>query len=149
MMQVSQIALLVEDHLRGTDKFLVDVLIKPGNRFYVFIDGYHGVTIDDCVKVNRMLESHLDREVEDYEMIVSSAGADQPLKLPRQYPKNIGRSLHLKLAEDKELKGKLLACDDHGITLLADGDKKKKIEPAEMQIPYDGITEAKVIISFK
>jgi ribosome maturation factor RimP len=148
-MQISQIEALIESHLEGTDKFLVDVLIKPGNRVYVFIDGDHGVTIDDCVKVNRMLESNLDREVEDYEMIVSSAGADQPLKFPRQYPKNIGRSLHLKLADDRELKGKLEQVGEDGIVIQADGDKKKKIAPAQVELKFTDISEAKVIISFK
>ena len=148
-MQISQIEALVEGHLQGTDKFLVDVLIKPGNRVYVFIDGDHGVTIDDCVKVSRMLESNLDREVEDYEMIVSSSGADRPLKFSRQYPKNIGRSLHVKLSDEKEFKGKLEKVDEVGITLLTEGDKKKKIAPAEVTLKFQDISEAKVILSFK
>jgi ribosome maturation factor RimP len=148
-MQISQIAALVEGHLKGTDKFLVDVLIKPGNRVYVFIDGDHGVTIDDCVKVNRVIESNLDREVEDYEMIVSSAGADQPLKFPRQYPKNIGRSFHVKLADDREFKGKLEQADENGIVIMTEGDKKKKIAPERVMLKFEEIKEAKVIISFK
>jgi len=148
-MQTSKIAELVENHLQGTDKFLVEVLIKPGNRVYVFIDGDHGVTIDDCVRVSRMLESNLDREVEDYELNVSSAGADQPLRMPRQYQKNIGRSLHIKLDEPNELRGKLLSTNDQGITILTEGDKKKKITPSEIYLDYVSIVEAKVIISFK
>jgi ribosome maturation factor RimP len=148
-MQASKIAEYVEDFLRGTDKFLVDVLLKPGNRVYVFIDGDHGVTIDDCVRVSRMLENSLDRESEDFELNVSSAGADQPLRMPRQYPKNIGRSLHIKLADEKELKGKLMSTDENGITLLTEGDKKKKIAPVETYILFQSIVEAKVIISFK
>ena len=148
-MQTSKIAELVENHLQGTDKFLVEVLIKPGNRVYVFIDGDHGVTIDDCVRVSRMLESNLDREVEDYELNVSSAGADQPLRMPRQYQKNIGRSLHIKLDEPNELRGKLLSTNDQGITILTEGDKKKKITPSEIYLDYISIVEAKVIISFK
>ena len=148
-MQLTELRRLVDDHLQGTDKFLVDVLIKPGNRVYVFIDGDHGVTIDDCVRVSRMLESNLDREVEDYELNVSSAGADQPLRMPRQYQKNIGRSLHIKLDEPNELRGKLLSTNDQGITILTEGDKKKKITPSEIYLDYVSIVEAKVIISFK
>ena len=148
-MQASKIAEYVEDFLQGTDKFLVEALLKPGNRVYVFIDGDHGVTIDDCVKVSRMLEKSLDRETEDFELNVSSAGADQPLRMPRQYPKNIGRSLHIKLADEKELKGKLMSTDENGITLLTEGDKKKKIAPVETYILFQSIVETKVIISFK
>jgi ribosome maturation factor RimP len=148
-MQLTELRRLVDDHLQGTDKFLVEVLIKPGNRVYVFIDGDHGVTIDDCVRVSRMLESSLDREVEDFELNVSSAGADQPLRMPRQYQKNIGRSLHIKLDEQKELRGKLLSTNEQGITILTEGDKKKKITPSEIYLDYKSIVEVKVIISFK
>lgn len=148
-MQPDNIATLVENFLRGTDKFLVDVLLKQGNRVYVFIDGDHGVTIDDCVRVSRMLENSLDRDVEDFELNVSSAGADQPFRLPRQYPKNIGRSLHIKLTDGTELTGKLLSTDENGITLLKEGNKKKKIAPEEIYLPYQKIKESKVIISFK
>ena len=148
-MQPAEISKLVNQYLEGTEKFLVDVLVKPGNRIYIFIDGDHGVTIDDCVRVSRMLESSLDRETEDFELNVSSAGADQPLKMARQYPKNIGRSLHLKLAEDKELSGKLGKVDENGIVLQTEGDKKKKIAPSEVFVSFGDIIEAKVIISFK
>lgn len=148
-MQTSHIATLAESFLAGTDKFLVDVLIKPGNKVYVFIDGDHGITIDDCVHLSRKIESELDRDTEDFDLVVSSSGADQPLKLPRQYPKNIGRSLHLKLADGRELKGKLELVDDHGIKILAEGDKKKKIAQQEHFVNFTDIIEAKVIISFK
>ncbi len=148
-MQAGKIADIVESHLKGSDKFLVDVIIKPGNRVYVFIDGDHGVTIDDCVRINRLLESKLDRDEEDFEMIVSSAGADQPLRLPRQYVKNIGRSLHLRLNDNSEMKGKLKKVDDNGILILTDGDRKKKTPPVELPVSFNEIKEAKVIISFK
>lgn len=148
-MQRSNIATLVENFLQGTEKFLVDVLVKPGNRVFVFLDGDHGITIDDCVRVSRMLENSLDRETEDFELNVSSAGADQPLRMPRQYPKNIGRSLHIKLSDERVMKGKLMATNENGITVLTEGDRKKKIGPAEIFIDYPDIVEAKVIISFK
>ena len=148
-MQPSKIAELVESFLQGTDKFLVDILIKPGNRIYVFLDGDHGITIDDCVSVSRMLESKLNREDEDYELNVSSSGADQPLRMPRQYYKNIGRSLHLKLDEGKEIKGVLKGVDENGVIVFTEGDKKRKILPQEANILFHDIIEAKVILSFK
>jgi len=140
---------MLEAHLKGTDKFLVEVLVKPGNRIYIFIDGDHGVTIDDCVKVSRFLESGFDREQEDFELNVSSAGADHPITMPRQYTKNIGRQLHIKQKEGNELKGKLLAADDKGITLELKGDKKAKSPAVIVSIEHENIQEAKVIISFK
>ena len=148
-MKIEDLRQLVENHFAGTDKFLVDILVKPGNRIYVFIDGDHGVMIADCVEVSRLLESSLDRETEDFELNVSSAGADQPMKLPRQYTKNIGRSLQVKLAEDKTVTGKLEAVTENGIVLLTPGDKKKKLPPETLNLEFRDILESKVIISFK
>lgn len=149
MITQSNIASLVDQHLANSDKFLVEVLIKPGNRIYVFIDGDHGVMIADCVEVSRLIESSLDRETEDFELNVSSAGADQPMKLPRQYTKNIGRSLQVKLSEDKTVTGKLEEVTENGIVLHTPGDKKKKLPPETLNLEFREILESKVIISFK
>jgi ribosome maturation factor RimP len=148
-MNLSVITKLVDEHLAGTDKFLVEVLIKPSNRIYVFIDGDHGVTISDCVGLSRYIESQLDRETEDYELNVSSSGADQPIRLPRQYLKNIGRSLQVKLAEDNIITGKLEEVTKNGIILATPGDKKKKMAPETLNLHFEDIIESKVIILFK
>ncbi len=148
-MTVSEITHIVSEHLAGSDNFLVDVLVKPGNRIFVFIDGDHGVTISDCAELSRYIESKLDRDAEDFEPMVSSAGADQPIKLHRQYLKNIGRSLHVKLMDEKTVSGKLEAVDDEGITLVTEGDKKKRTVPETLKLTYNTIVESKVIISFK
>ena len=148
-MTVSEITDLVNEKLAGTDKFLVDVFIKTGNRIYIFIDGNHGVTISDCVEMSRYIESQYDRETLDYELNVSSAGADQPIRLPRQYLKNIGRSLQVKVSEESSITGNLEAVDENGITVLVPGDKKKKTVAETLHLRYDEIMESKVIISFK
>ena len=88
---------LVCGFLEGTDKFLVDLHISKDNRINVSIDGDNGINIDDCIELSRYIESHLDREVEDFELNVASAGLDTPLKLLRQYKKNVGRSLRVEL----------------------------------------------------
>jgi ribosome maturation factor RimP len=148
-MTVSEITRLANEHLAGTDKFLVEVFIKPINRIYIFIDGDHGVKISDCVELSRHIESQYDRESVDFELNVSSSGADQPIKLPRQYLKNIGRSLQVKLSEDITITGKLEAVDEKGITLLTQGDKKKKTAPETLNLTFEEILDSKVIISFK
>lgn len=148
-MNISVINNLVAEHLAGTDKFLVEVFIKPINRIYVFIDGDQGVTISDCVALSRHIESSLDRETEDFELNVSSSGADYPIKQPRQYLKNIGRSLKVTMKDERELTGTLEAVGETGITLLTKGDKKKKLPPETLPIPFTDINESKVIISFK
>ena len=101
-MTTGEITRFINEHLAGTDMFLVEVFIKPVNRIYIFIDGDHGVKISDCVALSRHIESKYDRETVDYELNVSSSGADQPIKLPRQYIKNIGRSLCVAQAESGE-----------------------------------------------
>lgn len=148
-MTEGEVARLVNEHFTGTDKFLVELFIKPGNRIYVFIDGDHGVKISDCVELSRHIESQYDRETVDFELNVSSSGADQPIKLPRQYLKNIGRSLQVKLSEEKIVTGKLETTDETGITLITEGDKKKKISPETLKLTFEDIVESKVIISFK
>jgi ribosome maturation factor RimP len=145
----NEIADFIHHHLSGTDKFLVEVLVKPGNRIYIFIDGDQGVTIDDCVKLSRFIESRFDREKEDYELNVSSAGADQPFRLPRQYHKNVGRSLQVTLSEEKTVTGKLESVGETGIVITTAADKKKKIPVETLNIPFENIVESKVIISFK
>lgn len=148
-MKMREISHWLTDHFEGTDKFLVDVLVKPGNRIYVFIDGDHGVTIEDCVEVSRFLESHMDRESLDFELNVSSAGADQPIRLPRQYHKNIGRSVKVERTDGRVITGKLLEAGEKGILVSVPGDKKKKIPQEDLLLEFDQIKEAKVIISFK
>jgi len=148
-MTVNEITRLVNEHLAGTDMFLVEVFIKSINRIFIFIDGDHGVKISDCVKLSRFVESQYDRETTDFELNVSSAGADQPIRLPRQYLKNIGRSLQVKLSEENTITGKLEAIDEKGITLVTPGDKKKKTAPETLNLTFEEIIESKIIISFK
>jgi ribosome maturation factor RimP len=148
-MNAKEIIGLVNGHLANTDKFLVELLVKPGNKIFIFIDGDHGVMISDCVELSRFVESQLDRESEDFELNVSSSGADQPIKLPRQYIKNVGRSLQVKLSEENSVSGKLEAVTETGIILTTPGDKKKKLPPETLNIPYESMVESKVIISFK
>ncbi len=148
-MNISTITNLVEEHLAGSDKFLVEVFIKPINRIYVFIDGDHGVTISDCVALSRHIESSLDRETEDFELNVSSSGADYPITLPRQYLKNIGRSLNVTMKDERVITGNLEAVGETGITLVTKGDKKKKLPPETLSLPFTDIKDSKVIISFK
>lgn len=148
MITEAQIIELAEQGLEGSDKFITVVKIRPGNRIMLFIDGDQAVTIDDCVKLSRHIESGLDRETEDFELQVSSAGADQPLKFPRQYPKHTGRTLAVKTTEGI-FKGKLESCDQLGLTLLIPADKKKKKEEEKITLTFDQIVEAKIELTFK
>lgn len=132
--------------MSGSDKFLVSIKITPDNRIYVDIDGDNGINIDDCIELSRCIESQLDREEEDFELNVSSAGADAPLKLVRQYKKNVGRMLSVTKFDGSQLEGTLMAAEDNDITLKTKGQKKEP--PVLHNIAYADIKTAKVIIQF-
>ena len=88
---------LVEEKLASTEMFLVDVEVKTGNVIVVEIDSNEAVSIDDCVALSRWLEEHLDRDKEDFELEVGSAGITSPFKVLRQYVKNIGNEVEILL----------------------------------------------------
>ncbi len=147
---------LVNDFLEGTDRFLVEVKVSTSNRVAVFIDGDKGVSIADCIELSRHLEGALDREKEDFELDVSSAGVGSPLVLPRQFRNNLGRTLVVKDLENNTFRGKLEAAEGDGIQLRLEegarkGRKKKSEDPLQTHISlsFDRISEAKVQPSFK
>lgn len=148
MIQPETIASLVEEHLTDSPHFLVEVTVKSGNRISVFLDGDQGVTIDVCREVNHFLNSRLDRDKEDYDLTVSSAGIDRPLKFPRQYRKNKGRWLEIILADGRKLSGEVAGADDAGVTLHLPGGKSGSPASAEVVLPYSEIKTAKEVIKF-
>lgn len=152
MITVNNVRKQVEKHLEGTDKFLVEVLVKPGNKVLVFIDGDTFVTIDDCVALSRFVEDYLETTGEEFELNVSSAGADQPFSLTRQYKKYIGKDITVLLHDDKKMTGQLLSLKEDGIDFLPQVKKIKKGEEQHTSpifILFQEIKEAKPLISFK
>ena len=146
MIEKIKILELVNGALEGTDKYLVNLKITPDNRIFVDIDGDNGVNIDDCIELSRAVESQLDRDEEDFELNVGSAGADMPLKLPRQYRRHIGRELDIVTFDGENLTAELTAVDDEGITLLTRGTKKTA--PEEHRLAFRDIKSARVVIKF-
>lgn len=151
MITKEKIQSLAESFLEGSDKFLVEVKVSKTNSIHVSIDGDQGILIDDCIQLSRHIESSLDRDTEDFELEVSSAGASQPLTLQRQYPRHIGRTLNVLLADKTKTSGILTQVNDKGIELQAAASKKKKqeAEPLPVFIPWGQIVEAKIEIAFK
>ena len=93
MIQKDIITNLVISKLTDTRYFLVDVTVSADNVIKVEIDAEEGVDIDFCVELNRFIEANFDREVEDYELEVGSAGLTSPFKVRRQYEKNLNKEL--------------------------------------------------------
>ncbi len=149
MITESQLAGIVAQHLEGTPLFPVEISIRSGNRIFVYIDGDQGVTIEDCKSLNRHIESMLDRETEDYDLTVSTAGADQPLKFPRQYPKHAGRQLEIEKTDGTSVTGKLVSADGDGIVIEPTAKSKKEPQPVPVPLSFPEIREARVKLSFK
>ncbi len=149
MIKKANILELAEDGLIGTDKFPVEVQVKGGNIITVFIDSDTAVTIDDCIRLSKRIESRLDRDTEDFELRVSSFGADKPLKMKRQYKKIVGRELKIILNEEAIITGKLESADDHHLIIKTKGEKKKGGEPEDIKIEFNNIKESVVVLSFK
>ncbi|MBI9033016.1 MAG: ribosome assembly cofactor RimP [Bacteroidales bacterium] len=153
MIESDRIKDLVDAKFEDTDMFLVELDIKPGNNIYIFIDGDSGVTISDCVQLSRYIRSNVDSEVEDYELHVSSAGLDKPLKLLRQFQKNLGKELEVDPVEGVPFKGTLIRVDENGVELepVLSKKKKKKSEeetPQTIVLSFAEIKHAKVVIKF-
>ena len=120
--------------------------ISTDNRINVAIDGDNGITIDDCIELSRTIEGSLDRDAEDFELNVASAGLDSPLKLKRQYKKNVGRDLTVTTFEGETTEGQLVEADDEHITLQPQGNRKS--QPKPVQYAYSDIKTAKIVIHF-
>ena len=133
--------------------FLIDLDISSANHIKVIIDGDEGVKVEDCILVSRAIEGELDREEEDFSLEVLSAGVSEPLKLVRQYKKNLGRSLKVKTAEET-FEGSLTNVDETAITLEWKAREPKPIGKGKItvekkaEVPYSNIVEAKVMITF-
>ena len=153
MISKQKIADLIEEYLTGTDKFLVDFSISTSNQIIVFIDGDNGVTINDCIELSRKIESNLDREVEDFELNVSSGGLDLGLRVNRQYINNIGKIVDVKLSNGTKFTGILKAVDEKTISIeLLPPKKKRKTEEIvdlNKTIDFKEIKETKIVIIYK
>ncbi|MEI7500146.1 MAG: ribosome assembly cofactor RimP [Bacteroidota bacterium] len=151
MITEKQLKKLIDDHLKESELFLVDLIVKPGNQISIFIDGDRRVIVEDCRKLSRFLEDNLDRESEDFDLTVSSAGADRPLKLPRQYKKNIGNALEIITKAGDKISGLLINVSDAGFEIERHAEKiaKKESDKNIMSLKFDEIKSAKEVITFK
>jgi ribosome maturation factor RimP len=145
---------LVEEKIADMPNlFLVDVKFHSNGSLIVLVDGDNGIGIADCVAISRHVGFHLEEEnVLDtpYNLEVSSPGIDTPLTLKRQYTKNIGRTLAIKMDDGTKREGVLKDAGD-GFIVIDETikEKGKKAATVESTIPTDKITETKVLISFK
>lgn len=141
---------MLEEHLKDSPLFLIDVLVKPGNVILVFLDSDNEVTISDCARISRYIETKLDRDKEDYELRVSSAGIDHPYRFLRQYTKNQGRRVQVQMVDGTVVSGVLKQVNEQFIEIQPSrqGGKKKDPDTTLHRIPMAQIKETKGIIAF-
>ena len=145
---------LVDSWLKGKDYFLTDLTISEDDRIVVEIDHKDGVWIDDCVDLSRYIEAHLDREVEDFELEVGSAGIGKPFKVKQQYINNIGNEVEILLKDGKKLKGILKDVTDGAFTLTTqkkvkpEGAKRPQLVDEDVTLAYGDAKEVKAVIKF-
>lgn len=154
-MQVEQrVKTLVEEKIADRPElFLVNIKMLPNNKLIIHVDGDEGISIQDCAAISRHVGFHLEEEnviEKAYNLEVSSPGVGEPLLLKRQYPKNIGREVSIKLTEGQVKEGKLLAVNETSIVIEEKiKEKGKKAQLVENTIAFETIIETKVLISFK
>lgn len=146
---------LVDQWLADKDYFLTDLTVTSDDRIVVEIDHEEGVWIDDCVELSRYIESHLDRNEEDYELEVGSAGIGQPFKVLRQYEIHQGERVETILTNGQKLCGVLSQVTPEGFTLTIEekvreaGMKRPKMVEREVALTFDQVRSTKYIIDFK
>ena len=146
---------IVEEWLEDKDYFLVDITVSPDDKIVVEIDHAEGVWIDDCVELSRYIESKLNREEEDYELEVGSAGIGQPFKVLKQYQIHIGKDVEVLTKDGKKWVGVLTDVNEQNFTVIIEkkvkpeGAKRPKLVEEAVTFTYDEIKYTKYLISFK
>lgn len=136
-----------------TDLFLIDLTIGGDNAINIIIDGDKGVTVEDCMFISRAIENNLDREEVDFSLEVASAGAAAPLTLPRQFKKNVGRTIAVK-TQAETIEADLIDANEESINLEWKVRTPKPVGKGKVTVQkkatvaYNDIVEAKVMIKF-
>ena len=132
--------------------FCVDMYIKPTQNIKIFLDGDNGITIEKCTQINRKLRNLIEESGilndTDYSLEVSSPGLDNPLKLHRQYVKNIQRNIQITLLDDTIIEGVLKSVTENDILVETTINKGKKKEVQEKTVLFSNIKKTIVLIKF-
>ncbi|MCM0664818.1 MULTISPECIES: ribosome assembly cofactor RimP [Flavobacterium] len=145
--------LITEALLEKPSVFLVDLAVSDSFKISVGLDGDNGVALQDCIDISRAIENNLDREEQDFSLEVASVGVGTPLKMVRQYKKNVGRTLIVTTNTEK-IEAELVEANDVFIILSWKAREPKKVGKGketvqkEQQIPYTEIKEAVVTVTF-
>lgn len=153
-MKIEDLKTIATPILESKGLFLVDLKISRNNVIELFVDALNGVNIQTCMEVSREIESHLDRDAEDFELTVSSAGIGYPFKVDGQFQKNLNKEVEAKLQDNTKLNGILKAFDTDSVTIeyeekkTVEGSKKKMLVKSDKTIKREEIKEIKDVIKF-
>lgn len=153
-MKTEDIKRITETTLTHHELFLVDLKVSKDNVIEIFADALNGVSIQTCITVSREIEEQLNRDEEDFELTVSSAGIGYPFKVDGQYQKNLGKTVEVRLNDNNKLTGTLLHFNDESILLeyeekkAIEGSKKKQSVKTEKTIGREEIKEIKDVVKF-
>jgi ribosome maturation factor RimP len=154
MISVEQVRDIVEKKTEGTGIFIIDILVHTGNKIEVFLDHPQHLSINQCISVSRAVESSFDREQEDFELMVSSAGAEAPFKVLAQYQKFAGKKVEVTDLDGNKVEGLLINVGNEGFEIeqttkeRIDAKKKKQEVKTVLAFQYDKIKHTKSILSF-
>ena len=148
MIAKEEIRKVVEPKIKELDGFFVDLKVNTANAITLFFDRMDGVQVEHCLVISKHIEEHFDREVEDYELTVCSAGLDNPFMVDQQYHKYNGKEVSVLLTNGRRQKGIILSYENNALTLEVAKKKKQRIIQ-EVVIPKGEIKETKLKINFK
>ena len=154
MITKQRIQQLVDEFLtENRGMFLVSLKIGGGNQIEVLIDSFQGVKMRDCVKLSRHIEGKLDREEEDFALQIASAGLSEPFKVFKQYEKNVGRKVDVKLKGGEKILGTMLSAEEGKAIVLETKSrekigKKKQVVVKRHVLAFEQIDQTKIVISF-
>ena len=145
----------VLEKIHNTGIFLVDIEVNTGNIVKIFVDSEKGVSIDECVELNRYITARHDKDEEDYELEVSSPGLNMSFRVKEQYLKYLNKDIEVVKKDGTKHKGVLLRYEDDAITLeeqkrvKVEGKKKKQLVVEQLRLPFDEVKSTKATVSFK
>lgn len=155
MIDVKRVTEIAERHLEGSDMYVVECKISPMGEIELLIDSDTAVKLEDCAALNRAIEAEFDRDVEDFSLMVASAGIGSELKLLRQYNKIIGSSVEVLLKDGIKLLAKLNSADEAGIAIsyeekqAVEGKKRKVTVEVTKEYKWEDIKYVKEYLDFK
>ena len=150
-LQIQAVEKLLEG-LLADDVFLVSIRVKPTNNIKIFLDADSGLSIEKCIKINRALYKQMEEmgmyPDGNFSLEVSSPGIDEPLKLHRQYKKNVGRDVEVLMNDDSLKTGKLIEVTEDHIIIQQQEGKGKKAQVKNTELKFTDIKQTKVLIKF-